>query len=115
MCYLVEILYLCSPDRELSYSARVSSCIEIILSIPLAVHTTVTMYAFRTVIFGPFQGSHSSVLRSILLKLHIFTRLIESFPTLHGLCSYKDIEMLIPLGAHALRPSAEIASSAVIF
>ena len=65
--------------------------------------------------FGPIEGSHSSVLCRILLKVHILTRLIESFPTLYGLRSCIEIEMLIPLGAHASRPSIETASSAVIF
>ena len=79
-----------------------SSYIEIIMSIPLAAHTTVTMYACRkTSFFGPFEGSHSSVLLCMLLKLHISTRLIESFPTLYGLWSCIEIEMSIPLGAHA--------------
>ena len=39
----------------------------------------------RNVIFCTFECSYSSVLRCILLKLHILTRLIESFPTLYGL------------------------------
>ena len=62
------------------------SCIEIIISIPLAAHTTVTMYACQKMsYFCPFEGSQSSVLLRILLKLHILTRLIESFSTLYGL------------------------------
>ena len=37
------------------------SCIEIMISIPLAAHTTVTMNARRNMsYFGPFEGSHSS-------------------------------------------------------
>ena len=79
-----------------------SSCIEIIMSIPLAAHTTVTVYACcKMSIFCPFEGSYSSVLGRILLILHILTRLIESFPTFYGLWSCIEIEMLIPLGAHA--------------
>ena len=35
----------------------------------------------RNVIFCTFERSYSSVLSPILLKLHILTRLIESFPT----------------------------------
>ena len=35
-------------------------------------------------IFCTFECSYSSVLRPILLKLHILTRLIKSFPTLYG-------------------------------
>ena len=71
-----------------SYStvSDLSSCIENKISFPQAAHTTVTMYARRAMAcFCPFEGSHSSVLRPILLKLHILTRLIESFPTLYGL------------------------------
>ena len=93
-----------------------SSCIEIKLSIPLAAHTTVTMYARREMsFFCTFEGFYSSVLRPILLKLHILTRLIESFPTVYGLWSCIETEMLIPLGAHSYRSSIERASSTVIF
>ena len=55
----------------------------------------------RNVIFCTFECSYSSVLRPILLKMHILTRLIESFPTVHGLWKCVEIEMSIPLGAHA--------------
>ena len=41
------------------------------------------------------------ILGPILVKLHILTRLIESFPMVHGLWSCIEIEMLIPLGDHA--------------
>ena len=50
-----------------------SSCIKIKMSIPPVAHTTVTMYAHRAVIFCTFGCSYSSVLRSILVKLHILT------------------------------------------
>ena len=69
----------------------------------------------RNVIFCTFERSYSSVLRPILVKWHILTRLIESFPMVHGSFSCIEVEVLIPLGAHALRPSIERASSAVIF
>ena len=36
--------------------------------------------SLHNVIFCTFECSYSSVLRRILLKLHILTRLIESFP-----------------------------------
>ena len=78
-----------------------SSCIEIKLLIPLAAHTTVTMYASRPVIFCTFEGSYSSVLRPILLKLHILTRLTESFPKVYGLWRCIEVKLSIPLGAHA--------------
>ena len=50
--------------------------------------------------FCTFECSYSSVLRPILVKLHILTRLIDSFPMLNGSWSCIEIEMLIPL-AHA--------------
>ena len=78
-----------------------SSCVEKKISIPLVAHTTVTMYARRTVIFSTFECSYSSVLRRILLKLHILTRLIESFPTLYSLWSCIEVKLSIPPGAHA--------------
>ena len=61
------------------------------------------MYARLAVIFCTFERSYSSVLRPILLKLHILTRLIDSFPMVHGSWSCIEKEMLIPLGAHALK------------
>ena len=77
-----------------------SSCIEK-MSIPLAAHTTMTIYTRRGMsFFGPFKGSHSSVLRRILLKLDILTCLIESYPTVYGLNSCFEIKMSIPLAAH---------------
>ena len=69
----------------------------------------------RNVLFCTFECSYSSVLHPILLKLHILTHLIETFPTLYGLWSCIEIGMSIPLGAHALRSSMERALSAVIF
>ena len=55
----------------------------------------------RNVIFCTFERSYSSVLRPILVELHILTRLIESFPMVQGSWSCIEIEMLIPPGAHA--------------
>ena len=79
-----------------------SSCIEIIMSIPLAAHTTVTMYArYKMSFFCTFEGFYFSFLRPILLKLNILAPLIESFPTLYGLWSCIEIEMSISLGAHS--------------
>ena len=43
----------------------------------------------------------SSVLRPILLKLHIFTRLIESFSMVYELWRCTEVKLSIPLGAHA--------------
>ena len=55
------------------------------------------------------------VLCPILLKLHILTRLIDSFPMVQGSWSCIEIEMLITPGAHDQRPWIERALSAVIF
>ena len=38
---------------------------------------------------------------AILLKLHILTRLIESFPMVHGLWHCIEVNLSIPLGARA--------------
>ena len=65
--------------------------------------------------FSRFKICYLSVLRCILLKLHILGRLIKSFPTPYGLCSCVEIKLLIPLEAQALRSSMERGSSAVIF
>ena len=68
----------------------------------------------RDVFFSTFGCSYSSVLRPILVQLHILTRLIESFP--NGVRLIKrciEVKLSIPLGAYAYRPS--IALSAVIF
>ena len=55
----------------------------------------------RNVIFCTFEWSYSLVLRTILVKLHILTRLIESFPMVHGSWSCIEKKMFLPLGAHA--------------
>ena len=43
--------------------------------------------SLHSVIFCTFECSYSSVLRPILVKLHILTCLIESFPMVYGLWS----------------------------
>ena len=89
--YPAEIAYFNSPNGELSYGVRV-------------IVRTYQQYSdhvrsSRNVIFGTFNCSYSSALRTILLKLHMLTRLIESFPMMHRLWSCIEIEMSIPLGA----------------
>ena len=65
-------------------------------------YNTVTMYARLAMsFFCTFERSYSSVLRPIQVQLHILTRLIDSFPMVHGSWSCIEIEMLIPPGAHA--------------
>ena len=61
------------------------------------VHNKVTMCARLAVVFCTFECSYSSVLRPILLKLHILTRLIESFPIVYGLWRCIEVKLLIPL------------------
>ena len=55
----------------------------------------------NNVIFCTFKYSYSSVLRPILLKLHILTRLIDSFPKVYRLWRCIEVKLSIPLGAHA--------------
>ena len=63
-----------------------------------------TMYAHRAIsFFCTFKGSYWPVLRPILVKLHILTRLIELFPMVYGLWSCNEIKLSIPLGAHVKR------------
>ena len=52
---------------------------------------------------GTIKSHNFFVLGPILVKFHIQTRLIESFPMVHGSWSCIEKEMLIPLGAHALK------------
>ena len=49
----------------------------------------------HNVIFCTFERSYSSVLHPILVKLHILTRLIKSFPMANGSWSCIETEMLI--------------------
>ena len=61
-------------------------------------------YAFRAlqflIEFSPCESCYFSILRAILLKLHIFAHLIESYPTVYGLSSCVEKKILIPLVAH---------------
>ena len=65
------------------------------------VHNKVTMYARLAVIFCTIECSYSSVFHPILLKLHILTRLIVSFPMVYGLWHSIEVKLSILLGAHA--------------
>ena len=55
----------------------------------------------RNVIFCTFECFYSSVLRRILVKLHILTRLMKSFPMAYGLWRCIEVKLSIPPGAHA--------------
>ena len=59
------------------------------------------MYARLAVIFCTFERSYSLVLRPILVKLHILTRLVESLPMVYELRRCIEVKMSVPLGAHA--------------
>ena len=50
--------------------------------------------------FSPCKSCYFSILCAILLKLHLFAHLIESYPTVHSLSSCIEIKLLIPLAAH---------------
>ena len=51
--------------------------------------------------FCPLQRFYFSVLRPILLKLHILTRLIEIFSMVFELWRWIEVKLSIPLAAHA--------------
>ena len=55
----------------------------------------------QNVNFCTFEGFYFSVLRPILVKLHILGRLIESFLMVYSIWSCIEIKMSIPLEAHA--------------
>ena len=60
------------------------------------------MYARLAVLFFcTFERSYPLVLRPILVKLHILTRLIESFSMVYELWRCIELKLSIPLGAHA--------------
>ena len=50
--------------------------------------------------FSPCESCYFSILSAILLKLHIFAHLIESYPTVYGLSSCIELIMSIPQAAH---------------
>ena len=68
------------------------------------VHTSVIIYALRAMAVSHWishcESCYFSILRAILLRLHIFAHLIESHPTVHGLSSCIEIKLSIPLAAH---------------
>ena len=50
--------------------------------------------------FSPSESFYFSILRAILLKLHVFAHLIKSYQTVYGLSSCIEIKMSIPQAAH---------------
>ena len=68
------------------------------------VRNTVTMYARRAMSsFCTFQCSYSSVLRPIVLKLHILTHLMESFAMVYELWRCIEVKMSIPRRSPCLK------------
>ena len=64
--------------------------------------------SYSNVIFCTFERSYSSVLRPILVKLHILTRLIDSFPLPYCPKSWDKEKLSISLEAHHNAQSSEI-------
>ena len=93
--YPAEIAYFNSPNRALSNGVG-----------PMKMYWNKIVDPSRspclkTVQWKSFERRNFSVLHPNLLKLHALTWLIESFPMVYGLWSCIEIEMSIPLGAHA--------------
>ena len=100
--YPGEISHSNSPNRQLSNELSYFTPVLTRPDLSGPTHNTMThVRSCHNVIFCTFERSYSSVLRPILVKLHILTRLIESFPMVHLSWSCIEIEMFIPLGAHA--------------
>ena len=72
----------------------------------MVVHTFLWVIPGHCLRAGFMERRNFFVLHPIRVKFHIRTRLIESFPTVYGLWSCIEIEMSIPLGAHARALSA---------
>ena len=99
--YLAEIAYFCSPNRELWNGVR----LVWLYRNKNFDHSTSPHYSDNVCLsrddnFCLFEGFHFSVLRPILLKLHLLTHLIQSFSTVYGLCSSIGIKMSIHLAAN---------------
>ena len=95
-----ETAYLSVRDRKLSNAVRLVE----FRPRKVAVHTFwggPKLVCSDGLHAGTIESHNFLVLGPILVKLHIVTRLIESFPMVHGSWSCIEIEMLIPLGAHA--------------
>ena len=71
---------------------------ELVLTSP---HYSDHVRPSRNVMFCTFKRSSFPVLRPILMKLHILTRLIESFPMVYWLWRCIEVKLSISLGAHA--------------
>ena len=67
------------------------------------VHTLVTVHAVAQwqflVEFSPCESYYFSILHVILLKLHIFAHLMESYPTGSGLCGWIEKKYTVPSGS----------------
>ena len=99
--YPAEIAFFSSSNRELSNSERL-----VLHYRNINVHPSSSPYysdhirLSHIVNFCPFEGFYFSVLRPILLKLHISAHLIKSFATVYSWGSCIEIKMSIRPAAH---------------
>ena len=63
--------------------------------------------------FSPGESCFFSILRAIFLKLHIFTHLIESYPTVHGLSSCVRKKYIDPSGSRYYRDDVHLSHNAI--
>ena len=101
MSYPAEIAYFNSPDQELSNSVRV---MELYWNRNVDPSRSPCL---RIVDRKSFEHCNFLVLRPVLLKLHISTQLIDSFPLKYGTWSCNLEKLLIPLEAHHKAQSSE--------
>ena len=74
----------------------------------MVVHTFFCVVPGHCLRAGFMEGRNFFVLRPILVKFHIRTRLIEGFPREHGSWSWAKEKLLIPLEAHDKAQLSEI-------
>ena len=96
-----QICTACDSRLRKNSASHVFCLVQTCRNLSEPVRNTMTMYARRAVIFCTFECSYSSVLRCILLKLHLLTRLMESFPMVYELWRCIEVQLSILLGAHA--------------
>ena len=93
--HLFSPVYNCSQQFTL-----VHTCSHLFTPVHISVTITLfTQWQFL-VEFSPCESCYFAILRAILLKLHIFAHLIESYPMVHDFSSCIEIIMSIPLAAH---------------
>ena len=93
--------------EEKQYFTPVLTCLNLSKPVLTCSQYSDHVCSLRNVNFCTFESCYSSVLRPILMKLHIFARIIEGFPMVYGFWRCIEVKMSIPLGAHAFRSSME--------